>query len=292
MLEFYQNSKSQIIYALTNDGSGSPTITVTGGTGFTQSDSILGFESLIMNRDSFQTHNSTVENANDGYLDIVNQQKAIAKYPKIQIAGCGEPSAVSSLLSINFIFHPEHGLYYPATLAPPAAPTPCVYKKSAHIYQAGETPLTNPDINCGYRFIDHTDRTNVKSITGYQLNHIYYNGKNNNAASNNVGTYYDGFTNPNGRKTLKSKYPTAAQAAALQHPQLQENLVCAGFDPKGSTAKDGYKRNNFDNVTAAGTATEPTAGPVTDSSVNAVPYEFSTYPNVSRVTSPIPLGFS
>lgn len=272
-LDYFQNSKTQIIYALVYEGTGTPTITVS-GTNLTSAESILGFTTLNLNKDNFQTHDPIVENANDGFLDIKAQQKAIAKYPNSNIAACSDPSAVSANKANTYFLNPSHGLYYKGSDTIPSTPTPCVYN-------CGPTTTPCPSV-CGYRFVDRTDNPN--NTTDYQVNHIYYASTGTTNPSADSSTYYDGYgSNPT---ALTSKYTGVSNNDdVLGFPQLQENLMCGGFLTSSQTTP--WKLNNFDNASV-----EPTSNP--NNSDGA--YNYSTHPRLlyetgSVISEPIKLGF-
>lgn len=226
-IETYNNNNNQFIYALLYDGTGTPTITVT-GTDIENDESLLGFTSLVLNKDTFETHDSTVENANNGFLDIKLQQKAIKKYPSTVTGGCKILSARTSLKSSKYSFHPDHGLYYSNTINPPSSPTPCVYNST--------------NSNCGYNYVDTTDPSNA-SEGYYQTNAINYNFKNNTTVP--VSTYYNGYNN--GKNQLLTNYYGVAGdfTDITSYPQVQEKQFCAGFATSSSTKP--WTKNNINN---------------------------------------------
>lgn len=286
-IERYQNSGTQFIYGIKSEGSGTPTITVSevsGGTTITNDNSILGFTSLNLNKDSFQTHNPTIENANNGFLDLKLQQAAIARNPSV--AGCAEPNAVFARNSAIYKFNPAHGLYYPTQHAEPDSATPCVHNSS-----------TNP-ANCGYRFVDRTDRS-TGTANGYQTNKMFYHSKHDNTGANNASSYYNGYTNGANSTKLVETYGKGSateseQYSVLGFVHLQDSLFCAGFDD-GSGEKP-WLRNNFDNSTTAVGSLTNTPG---DTNIDSSAYQYSTHPRLNGNTSsdsnpslPIKLGFN
>lgn len=267
-VEFNQDNKNQLIYALTNDGLGTPTITVTSTVpGFEANNSILGYLSLVMNKDNFQTHDLAVENANDGFIDIKIQTQKIGPNNANNIAGCGDPSAIVPRKASNYFFNPSHGIYYSATTAPPATLTICT---------PGGT--TTP---CGYRFVDHTD-TNATS--GYQNNTVYYDSNPPGGGyDTNPTTYYDGGYSSG--PSLQSKYGAHA-TGILSYPQLQENIFCGGYSLQTPVTGTPWLNNNINNSTAVPTEIN-----------DITPVTYSTYPRLLNqtgtvISEPIKLGFN
>jgi hypothetical protein len=289
-IDSYANSATQFVYGLFYDGTGIPSIGVTkvdGGTTITSSNSILGFISLNLNKDDFQTHTTTVENANDGFLDIKLQTKIIAANPTLNIAGCSDPGAKPSNPSSHFTFSPSHGLYYPTTSNPDPAdpPKPCV---KGNTFGADDKP-------CGYRYINKTDPGSGNgSATPYQINQMYYSHKGGTTeGSGSVKTYYNGYTKGQNSTKLTATYNLADDAnQVLTYVQLQDKLFCAGFIPAAG-GKEPWLKNNFDNSTSGLVPTGP--GTTTDSST----YQFTTHPRLNGNTGgtdtdpalPIKLGF-
>lgn len=265
----YQNISNQLIYGLLYEGTDTPTITMTGTTD--KSKSILGFISLNLNKDTFQTHNPTIENANDGYLDIKAQQNAIAKYNNV--AGCADPGANFSTKSSAVVFNPAHGLYYPTTSnSVGSAPNPCTAD--------GTNTSTTP---CGYRYVNK-----VSNSSGYQTNKIHYPVKGGpGAGGDNPATYYVGYDNGNSNNLLTTKYTGYSDPTdVLTYPQLQNILFCGGSGT--TTATKPWAKNNYDN----GTTLPTTSSTSTD-------YNYATHPRLINNTStdehpslPIVLGFS
>lgn len=286
----YQNNGTQFLYALYNEGNGTPAITSTkvdGGTDISSSNSIFGFTTLNLNKDDFQTHESTVENVNDGFLEIKLQTTAIVKNPSAEIAGCSDPGAKTFAKNSNHTFVPSHGLYYDKTKPIPDTITPCIYNK---IYGKND--------NCGYRYVDKTSPSNNSNTQGgdYQINHMYYNSKATSDYSGgsayDPGTYYNGFKTDGSRRPLSEDYGSGVEI--LETVQLQITSVCGGFPKDASQSSPlsrPWTRNNYNNGTAV-----VNTGPDNENDNSA--FQFSTHPrlvgNTGTTTEPslpIILGF-